>query len=199
MECDGPDAPREASVINMGLGGLLLLSERLLPAGALLEIRQKDAQRGPVQVEVIWSRPRPESNRFECGGKYRGSSEQLERSWIKPALQRLGFEAPDMYERRRFRRVRLQLEARLRLGEVAHECLVLDLGLGGALVESRDSVRADEGQPVVLSIAVDGEPNLAGHLVYSVAGSRRFGLCFAEDAANRREIRLVEGYLQARS
>jgi hypothetical protein len=183
----------------MGLGGMRLLVPKRLPNGSILTLAQKDLGSGEVETRVIWTR-QLRSGEVETGLAYEGPPARLEQSWIKPALQRLGFEIMPEQERRQHVRVNLSAAGRLEVGDHRRPCTVVDLGLGGALVEGpppTDGLKA--GDSCLLTVDIpDCEP-LAARLVYlnEVEQGWRGGLRFEPDRLTRAQARLVEGYLSA--
>jgi hypothetical protein len=199
VECGHPQGSFRASVVNMGLGGMRLLCNQELQAEDCLSLRQADM--GSLSVRVVWCRARTSGDNFECGVVYSDSLEQLENSWVKGALRRLGFEAKSLYERRRTLRARTSVDADLSLAGKVYSCTILDLGLGGALVETaRPILGIQDGAPVNLAVRIEGAEPLAAQIVYTrhLDGGQQLGLCFDADRLTQAQARLVEGYLQAR-
>lgn len=201
VECTGPPGTFKASVTNMGLGGMRLLTEEELRPEDCLNIQQTDMGWGSLSVRVVWCRPRASGDNFEAGVVYRDGLQELENSWVKGALQRLGFETNSLYERRRTLRARTQVEAGLKVAGKMYTCTMLDLGLGGALVETAKSIAGiQEGASVSLEVHLQGAEPLAARIVYSRTmpnDAQQHGLCFAADRLTQAQARLVEGYLQA--
>jgi hypothetical protein len=201
-----------ASVVNMGMGGIRLLSSRLFSQDDSLTLEQSATHSGPVTLRVVWSRPHPEPSAapdepcYVTGAVYQGSVEQLENSWVKPALRRLGFEALSGRERRRHVRARAEVDARLWIGEPlsmrGFRCQVIDLGLGGALIRIDESLSAQAGTAVSLEVAVGETERLPARVIYERVAPgaefpRYYGLSFETDAVTRAQTRLVESLLQS--
>jgi len=199
VECQGQAERFQASVINMGLGGLRLLTDHRLQPTDSVKIQQ--ASGGLMTVEVVWSRPRSPGEGFEAGVVYREDLQQMEDSWVKIALKRLGFESSSLFERRRSPRFALSVDCNLVLGGVSFPCLMADLGLGGALVETSTPIPGgDEGVGIGLEVQIAESLVLAASIVYSRAlkeGKQQYGLCFDGDRLTQDQAKLVEGYLQA--
>lgn len=180
----------ELSVVDMGLGGMRLL----LPAGldslavrSELALSTREAP-GEVGVKVVWCRS------GEAGVHYSGRLEDLRDSWVSACLQRLGFEDSRMYERRRHIRFRNRggFAAHLTLPDESRVAArLLDLGLGGALLECSGPQGQSAGLRVGLSVDRLEGPPVLGRVVYW--NGQRCGLRFEELA----EARLLEGYLTA--
>ena len=195
--CSHPVDSWEASVVDMGLGGLRLRSARAAETGDRLVLRQTDNAFGDIQVEVVWARQVEDSQR-EFGVVYRCDVESMERSWAKDALRRLGFEKSALYERRRHVRRQTTASATLQINpSQSAEATILDLGLGGALVET--GLETSPGAEMQMrSPLLDG--SLLCRVVYCrLTGSGRYrcGLSFEPGSANRLQARLLEGYLGA--
>jgi hypothetical protein len=196
VDCSFEQESFRASVINMGLGGLRLVSPKQLPLRQKLRLSQSTSNGGELQVEVVWSRAREESSDgFESGVIYRDHLDLLEKSWVKQALVHLGFEKNALYERRRHRRSPVSVQAKLGDCKVA----VLDLGLGGALVEAPSGTPFQEGQMLDLVVSVEPSLPLQVQVVYQRARGEhhRYGLCFMPAQEVQERARLIEGYLAA--
>lgn len=201
VECQGSDGKFPASVINMGLGGMRLLMDHEVPPEAILSVQQTHQGWGALTVRVVWTRARTGGDNFECGVVYKDTLEQLEKSWVKSALQRLGFDSKALYERRRTLRAPTSTPGILNVASRDYSCTVADLGMGGALVElAQPIVGLQEGARVTLSTQVEEVEPLKARLVYIRSlpeGSQQCGLCFDPDKLTQAQARLVEGYLQA--
>lgn len=189
----------DVSVINMGLGGMRIISEvRLLPE-QLLQLSQPAGGFGQIGAEVVWSRPRVRGQDFEAGLVYRDDLLKMENSWVKAALQRLGFETSTLLERRRSPRFATSVGCQLYVKEQPSPCLMRDLGLGGALLRAEASIEgADEGTLVALEVGIGDRQLLNGRIVYARAlegNAMQYGLCFDTDQWTQQQARLVEGYL----
>lgn len=187
------------TVSNMGLGGMRLLIPRRLDNGSELTLTQADLDSGPVTSKVIWTR-QLRSGEVETGLAYEGPPARLQQSWVKPALQRLGFEVMPENERRQHVRVNVKTTASLEAAGQRLPCTVVDLGLGGALIEgSLNGVQSGDACSLQVDIP-ECEP-LAARLVYihALDDGSRCGLRFEPDRLTRAQARLVEGYLSALS
>lgn len=207
VDCTLDGAEFAATVINMGLGGMRFLAPHQLAADDLVSLRQPGLVLAPVTVRVVWARQQGSSSAFETGVVYMGPVQQLDSSWVKSALQRLGFEGA-VNERRRHLRTQVDAQGVVHLEGVPLVCRVLDLGLGGALIQTDHPIpRAREGSPLLLEVNLQScQDKLAARIVYmrnpqeveKEETARRYGLCFDNDQITRALAKLVEGYLQAR-
>ncbi len=194
---EGEEFP--GTVSNMGLGGMRLLIPRRLPNGSELTLTQADLDAGSVNSKVIWTREL-RGGEVETGLAYEGPPGRLQQSWVKPALQRLGFEVMPQHERRQHVRVNVKTTASLEAAGRKTPCTVVDLGLGGALVEGPiNGFQSGDACSLLVDIP-ECEP-LAARLVYvnELDAGYRCGLRFEPDRLTRAQARLVEGYLSALS
>lgn len=201
VECEQGAERFRGTVTNMGLGGMRLLSERELETDASLQVHSHEPGWGGLAARVVWSRPRTHGDDFETGLIYRAGLEDLDNSWVKAALQHLGFESRSLYERRRTLRANTSLQARLGLAGQQYACVMRDLGLGGALVETpAQIIGIQDRSAVTLEVNLPDQQILFARTVYSrllPSGHQQHGLCFDPDRHNQAQARLVEGYLEA--
>lgn len=175
--------------MNLGLGGLCLVGHHKLEVGHELTVCPTEEGWEGVTARVVWTVG------DETGLVYAGPLEKLEHSWVKKALQQLGFESLDLYERRRYVRAPADVAARLKNGEVEYPCVLKDLGLGGALVQTKKPAPLEPGTRVQLQMESDLDDPLPARLAY-----RRkdlLGLCFEPDRLTRSQLRLLQGYLRS--
>lgn len=130
VECRRASTEFSATVVNMGLGGMRFVSAQDLEPEDRVTVRQPDGALAPIVVRVVWTRQHGAGENFETGVVYLGPVQQLESSWVKSALQRLGFEGAAIYERRRHLRTLTDIPGFLELDGHKHACRLLDLGLG---------------------------------------------------------------------
>lgn len=201
VECEQGSERFPGTVTNMGLGGMRLLSERELETDAALHVHSHEAGWGALAARVVWSRPRTHGDDFETGLIYRDGLEELDNSWVKAALKHLGFESKSLYERRRTLRANTSLQAHLAVAGKPYACVMRDLGLGGALVETpAPIIGIQDRAAVTLEVNLPDKQILFAHVVYSrllPSGHQQHGLCFDLDRHNQAQARLVEGYLEA--
>ena len=201
VECELDGSRFSGSVTNMGLGGMRLLSDRELSRDTTFHIHSQEPGWGSLTVRVVWCRARPESDDFETGLVYHDGLQELENSRVKAALQHLGFESGSLYERRRTLRAATSLQAQLTVAGRAYPCVMRDLGLGGALVETPSPILGIQDRAAVnLEVNLPDKQVLFAHVIYSrllPSGHQQHGLCFDPDRHNQAQARLVEGYLEA--
>ncbi len=181
----------EATVIDLGYGGLRLLAQRGWPHQQKLSIEPSQGQAQPVSAKVVWSRPC--QGEQETGVVYLGPLPELQQSWVTNALKGLGFGEEHFEERRRFVRWPTELSGALTSQGQEQPITLRDLSLGGALVECTSDW--ERGQEVQLSLALPMSETLAARVVYQ--RDRLVGLCFQDDQSTRARARLMEGYLQS--
>lgn len=201
VDCELAGQRFSGTVTNMGLGGMRLLADREIPSDAGLQVFSQEPGWGPVATRVVWSRERTGSDDFESGMVYRDGLQELDSSWVKTALQHLGFESSSLYERRRTLRAATSLQAQLSVAGKPYACVVRDLGLGGALVETSSPILGIQDRAAVtLEVSLPDKQSLYAHIVYSrllPSGHQQHGLSFDPDRHNQAQARLVEGYLEA--
>ncbi|MFN8607264.1 MAG: PilZ domain-containing protein [Vulcanimicrobiota bacterium] len=201
VDCEVAGERFAGTVTNMGLGGMRLLSSRQLSSDSSLQIFSHEPGWGPVATRVVWSRERSGGDDFESGMVYRDGLQELDSSWVKTALQHLGFESSSLYERRRTLRAATSLQAQLAVAGKPYPCIMRDLGLGGALVETASPILGiQDGAAVSLEVSLPDKQVLFAKIVYSrllPSGHQQHGLSFDPDRHNQAQARLVEGYLEA--
>ena len=201
VDCEHSGQRFTGTVTNMGLGGMRLLAERELEREVTLMIHSHEPGWGPVAARVVWSRERTGGDDFETGLIYRDGLQELDSSWVKAALQHLGFESASLYERRRTLRAATALQAQLAVAGKPYPCIMRDLGLGGALVETTSPILGIQDRAAVsLEVSLPDKQVLFAHVVYSrllPSGHQQHGLSFDPDRHNQAQARLVEGYLEA--
>lgn len=134
--CLFPDGKQsKAVVVDMGMKGLRLECRKKLPANKTVRIMRPDG--GPVNCKIVWCKPKRFSDRYLAGLEFSDTPENLRHSWIKNTLQNLGFVPGRIKEKRMHIRVPAEQRASLvsAAGDELTEGLLINLGIGGALVE----------------------------------------------------------------
>lgn len=130
----------EAWVINLTFTGLCLEVPEMLPEGTEVTLC-RDSFGPPFNGTVMWSK-KIEGGKILAGVECELDEDKLVESWLEPALVQAGFEASYVGERRQL--VRVPGRVRCELTPLAQgatlEGLMLDLSLGGALVENGEEV-----------------------------------------------------------
>ncbi len=124
-----------ATVVNLTFTGLCLELDRPLEKDSDLTLLCEDF--GPsFNGTVLWAKAL-KSGTHLVGVECELDEDRLIGSWLEPALIQAGFEAEYVDERRRLVRVpgRVKCELRTLEGELYGEASMLDLSLGGALVD----------------------------------------------------------------
>ena len=127
---------------NLTFTGLCLETPKLLPEGTEVTLC-RDAFGPPFNGTVMWSK-KTEGGKFLAGLECELDEDKLVESWLEPALVQAGFEAAYVGERRQLVRVpgRVRCELTELGGGATLEGLMLDLSVGGALVESGEEIAA---------------------------------------------------------
>lgn len=178
------------TLVNVTLTGLGLEMEAALKANQVVSLTRDDFGE-PLMARVGWCKPRPRGAKgFQVGLQYLEDQESLKSSWLKPALKQGGFKAEFPGEKRKLIRVpgRVACELKGLTGETYTEAEMLDLSLGGALVES--PMKFNEGLTLAFETApLGGLPALKG--IAKVAstqadreGKWRCGLRFTESKSD---------------
>jgi hypothetical protein len=180
------DAMHFATLVNVTITGLCMELESPLRPGQTVSLTRDDFGQ-PLLGQVLWCKPRRQNKGYRIGVAYETDQEALQASWLKPALRQAGFKAEFPGEKRRLVRVpgRIACQIKGLTGEAYTDGEMLDLSLGGALVESPIEF------PIDLTLAFEtvplgGLPALAG--IAKVAscnrdpsdGKWRCGLRFTE-------------------
>ncbi|MBM3460562.1 MAG: PilZ domain-containing protein [Armatimonadetes bacterium] len=138
-----------ATVVDMGLQGMKVEVPQRLPAGALVSVRYLGSGTGrafaldAVTCRVMWCRKKRFLKTIEVGLAYQDTDANMEKSWVKYILRQIGFDIQSILDRRKAVRVHALLRADVTAAE-GHgppaEATVMNLGAGGALVETGQRV-----------------------------------------------------------
>ncbi len=185
------DAMHISTVVNVTLTGLCLELDAPLKPQQNVELTRDDFGE-PLRAQVIWCKARRGGKGYRAGLSYSPDQQRLGDSFLKPALRQCGFKAELPGEKRRLIRVpgRVPCELKGLTGESYTDGEMLDLSLGGALVES--VVKFNEGLTLAFETApLGGLPPLQGIAkVASVqqaseSGKWRCGLRFTESNSDQ--------------
>lgn len=135
----------KGTVTDIGLEGIRLKSlSAPLVIGAEVAVSYPKStpgfELGVVRCVVLWSQK--VGREMVAGLRYNDTKENMRRSWVRYVLTELGFDEARTYQRRRHIRVDGSIPARLFQGEesLVPDARVVNLGIGGALVETRNEV-----------------------------------------------------------
>ena len=132
------EAMHFVSVVNVTLSGLCIEVEGPLQPELSVSLARDDFG-PPLAAKVLWSKPLKRGAKNHLVGlQYDADPEVLRASWLQPALKQAGFKAEFPGEKRRLLRVpgRVVCQIKGMTGEAYTDAEMLDLSLGGALVES---------------------------------------------------------------
>lgn len=137
-----PTETIDAWVANLTFTGLCLEIPKMLSEGTEITLC-RDAFGPPFNGTVMWSK-KVEGGKILAGVECELDEDKLIESWLEPALVQAGFEASYVGERRQLVRVpgRVRCELNRLDGGAGLEGLMLDMSLGGALVESGEEIAA---------------------------------------------------------
>lgn len=149
-------------LVNVTLTGLCMDVEIPVKPAQRLELTRDDFGE-PLQCEVIWCKKRRGGNGYRAGLRYAADQAALTSSFLRPALRQAGFHAEFPGEKRQLIRVPGRVACQLKglTGEKYTDAEMLDLSLGGALVES--GMPFNEGLTVAFeTLPMGGLPPLRG-------------------------------------
>lgn len=122
------------------------------PLARVAPVKAGEVQAPPsLPVRVIWSQNRRNTNSL-MGCEFLLPPGELRESWAGYILQQLGFpvdQDPQSLSARQSIRYPAQIKARVRTQTATFEVQVLDLGAGGALVETDSSLPEDVALEIV--------------------------------------------------
>ncbi len=137
------DRTMPARAIDVGLYGMRLeMRDRLRSGSSLYVHHPKPSHRFDnehVLCEVRWCRRKPKSPNLEVGVQYADTPGNMRRSWVKFLLKELGFDERAIYTRRKAIRAPASITGEMRDGQTTIPGTILNLGVGGALVQSANS------------------------------------------------------------
>lgn len=126
-------------VVNVTLTGLCLELNNPLKVGQAVSLSRDDFG-APLDADVLWCESVPDSagKEFRAGLGFQADHHRLRVSWLKPSLKQAGFEAELPGQLRKLLRVPGRVDCQIKglTGEAYTDAEMLDLSLGGALVES---------------------------------------------------------------
>lgn len=177
VSCLGSDRVRFPGVVkDMSLQGMRMEIPQQVEPGTLLAVVPSTSSPA-VTVRVVWCRVTPTPGTYVAGAVYQISGAVLERSWVKQALQSIGFSRVPAEERRGPARITVQLPASVqaegKLG--AMPARTVNLGAGGCLVDCPEQLETgqkinftvgplQDGQSVYGSAwVVHSQPHTGGH------------------------------------
>ncbi|MBI3927497.1 MAG: PilZ domain-containing protein [Armatimonadetes bacterium] len=133
VTCRDGDRTFPAHAHDVSLGGMRLES-RELHEGLEMKVRPRDGSGDWIRARVMWYSPRMGEN-GSGGVQFQEPPQDLGKSWVVDLLHRLGLGSSNFINRRKYTRARADLPASVRCGEERREGKVLDIGLGGAMLE----------------------------------------------------------------
>ena len=124
----------EADVVDIGLRGLCLLIKGKVRKGSVVDLLPRQSEEQPVKCKIQWKKKH--SDGFLSGVSFQDDKESLSRSWLFEEVKAIGLEAVETEQRRSGVRVICNTPAQLKHGNERREVSMVDVGLGGALIES---------------------------------------------------------------
>ncbi|MEW6278364.1 MAG: PilZ domain-containing protein [Candidatus Eremiobacterota bacterium] len=149
----GPASKKfNGTIVEMGLEGMRLKCFEALKRAQLVDVSYlvpiMDAEVTTVRCEVMWTRTRERDYVTFAGLRYVVEDQKkMSRSWVKSLLRELGMNPKNVHQKRRFLRADCFIPAQyvLKTGEVNKDSKLYNLGVSGALVESRKEVPVGVG------------------------------------------------------
>ncbi|MEW6282419.1 MAG: PilZ domain-containing protein [Candidatus Eremiobacterota bacterium] len=143
VNCNSTTASFPGRVLDVGLTGLRLTALTKLPRGMTLSVVPVEGG-GPVPCLVRWSRK--EGDVWVAGVSFELRPSELVRSWVAVLLAGVGFNEEAVYQRRTAVRAPADLPAQLRSPtDDIVQGRVIDLGVGGALIQVTGTAPGKEG------------------------------------------------------
>lgn len=174
------------TLIDVTLTGLCLHLETPLKPGQQVELTRDDCGQ-PLPCQVVWCKKRRGDKGYRVGLRYAGDQASVNSSFLQPALRQAGFRAEFPGEKRQLIRVpgRVACELKGLTGEAYTNAEMLNLSLGGALVESvvafnKGLTLAFETVPLGTLRPLKGIAKVASVREDSEQGRWRCGLRFTE-------------------
>lgn len=134
----------KGKVVDMSLKGMKIRGFAPVKKGDIVEVTYAQEIMSDVvtiKCEVKWCRTRERDYVVFAGLTYSEPDQVMSRSWIKPVLQQLGFQKELIYQQRKFVRAECFLPGNIIYGHgKMMDGRLYNLGVGGALVETRFSV-----------------------------------------------------------
>jgi len=133
----------EVRIVDIGLRGMRLLINGKVRKGTNVELLPCQGEGGAVHCKIEWKKKHPGG--FLTGVSFTDDEATLSRSWLFHEMKAIGMEAVQTEQRRTGVRVICRTPALLKQGSEKREVLLVDLGLGGALIEYEgDSIKKGE-------------------------------------------------------
>ncbi len=150
-----------ATLVEVGLTGLTLLCSKPLKKGALVEIAppSEHSQSRPATCVVRYCASQGE--KFRVALTLDPGTDALRGSWVAELLSALGYDATHLVQRREHLRVDSDQLLTLRHEGRALEARLVDLGMGGAAVQTSSPLAPDQ----VLEVEIEGVPTLRGQVL----------------------------------
>jgi len=145
---EGEEA-RQATVTDLSVAGMRLRA-KTPPKGKRFSVSHPNPhgefELDTVRCEVLWSRKRKYGNDYAIGVSFIDDPSILDRSWVDFAWRTLGLQEKYLFAKRAHIRAdaSLPVDVSGAHGLRAAEGMVLNLGIGGLLMESRAELDRDE-------------------------------------------------------
>lgn len=124
----------DVEIVDIGLRGLRVLVLGKVRKRSVMELSPRgESETIPVKCRIEWKKDVPEG--YLTGVSFRDSEDVLAGSWLFEELRAIGTEAMETKQRRTGIRVICNAECMIRVENQRRDATLIDLGLGGALIE----------------------------------------------------------------
>lgn len=137
----------DAELVELSLGGMRLKSPKELRKRTGIAINPPEdsvfSEWAPVMCQVVWCRRPADADHCLVGLCYHGTAEALVDSWVAALLSSLGF-GNTLAQRREHVRAEAEIPVVLARGHLRSQGVILNLGLGGALLVTDSAFPKDK-------------------------------------------------------
>lgn len=151
----GPYGLRLDMVHRLSIGQKVNLVYRGVPGGSLTRLPFKKLQEveSKMPCKVLWVKRHTDN--YQAGVVFQLQGEELAQTWVKPVLEKMGLSKGAFTQKRSLIRARALLDAEVRHEGTAVEGLLVNVGLGGALFQSKQHL--NPGIKVTLTVNPKGK------------------------------------------
>lgn len=174
--CFGLKSSFNAKVVDMGIRGARVEVPHRVKTGEKHNLKLSQAfptgmpfENDSVWMRVVWCRKKRYMNVIEAGFVYDDTEKNMERSWVKYILRRLGLDTKGIFEHRKKLRVSGKLPLRYTIPgrELFQDGEVINLGVGGLLADTEHEIKPGSKLEMKIGPYYNLEPVMAQGLVVS--------------------------------
>lgn len=151
--CHGTKEEFAARIVEMGKEGIRLEVPRKVLPGAKygIELRHRSISASVLDYdimniwgEVLWCRKKRFSSKMVAGIRFLDTSSNIDRSWVRFILKRLGFDSKSVFQKRHDIRVPVLIPLKYAVDrEKRGEARVANIGIGGILMETLEPIQVN--------------------------------------------------------